>query len=267
MLASLQASIGKAVRVGGAALEKLGRTLEVNPNVDRLQPSLRVVKLGKSVPATKDGVFVAPTASVIGNVTIGSDTSVWYGAVIRGDVNSITIGDNCSIGDRAMVHCSGITVNKPTLIGNRVVIGVGAIVHGCTLEDETLVGEGAQVLDGARVAKHAMVAPGAVVGQGKVVTSGQLWAGVPAVYVRDLNAAEKASIAATANSNSQWAIKHAVEDAKNWRQVAAELDDYEQMVGRNEVSSFWCGDMNFQMSTTESPRPHHFYQLFFFSPT
>jgi len=235
MLSSLQAGISKAVRAGGAALETLGRAVEAGAgNVDKLQPSIRVMKLGKATPSVAGNAFVAPTASVIGSVTVGAQSSVWYGAVIRGDVNSITIGEKCSIGDRAMVHCSGIMANKPTVIGNGVVIGAGAIVHGCTLEDETLVGEGAQILDGARVAKHAMVAPGAVVGQGKVVASGQLWGGVPAAYLRDLTATEKLSIKATADNNQVWAAKHSEEVDKPWEVVLADTDDFEQMAGRNE---------------------------------
>ena len=190
--------------------------------------------LGKDAPVIKAGVFVAPSASVIGRVQIGQSSSVWYGAVVRGDVNSITIGDGVSVGDRAMIHCSGIMANRPTVIGHRCVIGAGAIVHGCTLEDESFVGEGAQVLDGAKVQKHAMVAAGAVVGQGKVVASGQLWAGVPAVHVRDLTAAEKVSIAATAADNVEWAAMHAKEAAKSWATIAQEEDDWQQVAHRNE---------------------------------
>lgn len=198
-----------------------------------MQPSLRVLKLGKDTPVIK-AAFIAPSAAVIGRVQIGSNSSVWYGAVVRGDVNSITIGDGVSIGDRAMIHCSGIGADKPTVIGHRCVIGAGSIVHGCSLEDESFIGEGAQVMDGAKVQKHAMVAAGALVGQGKVVATGQLWAGVPAVYVRDLTSGEKASIAATAADNAEWAAMHAKECAKTWQTIAQEEDDWEQTVHRNE---------------------------------
>ena len=253
VMASVLAGISRAVRSAGAALERAGLSLE-GGNVDKLQPAIRVMKLGKATPTIGSGAFVAPTASVIGNVKLGADSSVWYGAVVRGDVNSITVGDRVSIGDRAMVHCSGISANKPTVIGNGVVIGAGAIVHGCTLEDESLVGEGAQVLDGAWVAKHAIVAPGAVVGQGKVVASGQLWAGVPAAYVRDLSPAERAAIPAAAANSQAWAAKHAEEAAKPWEIAHADLDAYEQTVGRNEYyyRRLTTAQMQYKLGEVES---------------
>lgn len=167
-------------------------------------------------------------------VQIGSSSSVWYGAVIRGDVNTIDIGENVTVGDRAMIHCSGIGANKPTKIGNNVVIGAGAIVHGCTLQDECYVGQGAQILDGATVSKNAMVSAGSVLGQGKVVPSGQLWSGIPAIYKRDLTQAEIASISAQAKDNVEWALLHAKESSKNWETIESECEDYEQTINRNE---------------------------------
>ena len=149
-------------------------------------------------------------------------------------MNKITIGDSVTIGDRAMVHVSGLSVNHPTKIGDRVVVGAGAIVHGCTLEDECVVGEGAQVLDGAIVQKHAIVAPGSVVSPKKTVPSGQLWAGVPAVYVRDLTAAEVSSIGKIVSENVEWASLHALETAKSWETIEQEEYDWDQKVNRNE---------------------------------
>lgn len=181
-----------------------------------------------------DGPFISPTASVIGNVRIGSKTSVWYGAIIRGDVNSITIGEQCSIGDRAMLHCSGISENKPTLIGNKVIIGAGAIVHGCTLEDECMIGYGAQILDGAKVSKYSIVAPGSVLRQEKVVASGQLWGGIPAAFIRDLTVQEKNSISITAAENRKWAEKYSKETNLPWRLVEIETSKYLQVLGRND---------------------------------
>ena len=105
-----------------------------------VQPSTKIVQYGKDIPVFA-GNFIAPSAAVIGKVNVGKDSSVWYGAVVRGDVNSITIGDGVTIGDRAMIHCSGIAGDHPTVIGNKVVVGAGAIVHGATLEDDCLIGE------------------------------------------------------------------------------------------------------------------------------
>ena len=152
-----------------------------------------------------------------------------------GDVNTVTIGEGVSIGDRALIHCGSIaTQNKPTVIGNRVVIGAGAIVHGATLADECMVGEGAQVMDGAQVQKHAMVAAGSVVAAGKTVSSGQMWAGVPAVYVRDLSPLEVVNITTIAAENAQLATVHATEAAKSWEAIEVDEYNWEQSVRRNE---------------------------------
>jgi len=255
MASSVAGAVGKALRAAGKALDAVGRSFEVVPYVEKLQPSTRAVKLGAHVPAITNA-FVAPTATVIGQVTVGSQSSIWYGAVLRGDVNTISIGEGVTIGDRAMIHCSGgATFNKPTVIGNRAVVGAGAIVHGATLADESMVGEGAQVLDGATVQKHAVVAPGALVAMGKVVPSGQLWAGVPAAYVRDLSVAEVANIAATAAENVALAAVHAAETAKGWAVVEEDEYNWQQAVRRNE--SYWKRLSPEQMSYKLGELEHH----------
>jgi len=190
---------------------------------------------------------------VIGKVEIGKGASVWYGAVVRGDVNSITIGDGASIGDRAVIHCNGGQAGDfPTRIGSNAVVGAGAIIHGATLEAECMVGAAAQVMDGAVVQKHAMVQAGSLVGSGKVIKSGQLWGGIPAVYVRDLTVEEKQSIAASAASNAEWAVIHAAEGSKTWEQIGEELENFEQESGRapyyyqrlsEEAKSFKLGEI------------------------
>lgn len=106
------------------------------------------------------GSFVASSATVIGQVKIGAQSSVWYGAVLRGDDNTITIGENVTIGDRVMVHASKYPKPAPTVVGNKAVINSGAILHGCTVEDGAVIGEGAQVLDNARVGAQAVLAAG-----------------------------------------------------------------------------------------------------------
>jgi carbonic anhydrase/acetyltransferase-like protein (isoleucine patch superfamily) len=136
---------------------------------------------------------------------------------ILGDESYITIGEGTTIGDRVMVHCTQYPKELPTLVGKNVVVNAGAILHGCVLEDGSLVGEGAQVMDGAKVGKGAMVAPGAFVGIGKSVPAGQLWAGVPARYVRDVSEAETSKIAAAAFENATLAAEHAQENAKTWQ--------------------------------------------------
>jgi gamma-carbonic anhydrase len=147
-----------------------------------------------------------------------------------GDVNSIKIGDRTTIGDRAMIHC---TSEHATTIGDRVIVGSGAIIHGCTLEDESVVGTGSQVMDGAVVQKHAMVAAGSIVTSGKIVLSGQLWMGIPAIYKRDLTMEEISNIAVIGEENAELAVQHALENAKTWQVIEEETYEGQQVGDRN----------------------------------
>ncbi len=136
------------------------------------------------MPTIGKDVFLADTAVVVGDVRIGNSCSIWWSAVVRGDVNKITIGDGTNIQDGAVIHC---TYQKAaTTIGKHVSVGHNAIVHGCTLHDECLVGMGAIVMDHAVVQTHAIVAAGAVVLENTVVESGYIYAGVPAKKVKKI---------------------------------------------------------------------------------
>lgn len=138
---------------------------------------------GKS-PKSGDNCFFAETATIIGEVTMGNECSVWFGAVVRGDVHSIKMGNRVNIQDNATIHC---TYQKaPTNIGHNVSIGHNAIVHGCTLHDNVLVGMGAIVMDGCVVESNSIIAAGAVVLEGTHVPSGTIFAGVPAKKVKDI---------------------------------------------------------------------------------
>lgn len=143
-------------------------------------------------PTIAADAFIAPNATIIGNVVIGARSSVWFNCVLRGDVNQITVGERTNIQDGTIVHVS--TYDGPSTIGNDVLIGHAAIIHGCTLEDGSFVGMAATVLDDAVVEKGAMVAAGALVGPRKRIPAGQLWAGTPARFVRDLKPAEAEEI-------------------------------------------------------------------------
>lgn len=112
--------------------------------------------------------------------SLRKNTSVWYGAAIRGDVNKVVIGENTNIGDRSVVHVAKIQGDYPTFIGDNVTVGPGAIIHAATLQSNCMVGAGAQVLDGAVIESLAIIAPGAVVTPKTVVPMKQLWAGSPA---------------------------------------------------------------------------------------
>lgn len=136
-------------------------------------------------PQIPDDCYVAENATIVGDVVFGDSCSVWFNAVIRGDVNAIAIGNKVNIQDGAIVHC---TYQKyATVIGNNVSIGHNAIVHGCTIHDNVLIGMGAIVMDNCVVESNSIVAAGAVVTQNTHITSGSIWAGVPAKKVKDID--------------------------------------------------------------------------------
>jgi carbonic anhydrase/acetyltransferase-like protein (isoleucine patch superfamily) len=128
---------------------------------------------------------VAPNATIVGDVTMGDECSVWFNAVLRGDVNFIKVGNKVNVQDGAVIHC---TYQKyGTTIGNNVSIGHNAIVHGCVIEDNVLVGMGAIVMDNCRVGSHSIIAAGAVVLENTVIEPGSIYAGVPAKKVKEIS--------------------------------------------------------------------------------
>lgn len=147
--------------------------------------------------------FLADNAAVIGEVTMGDNCTVWFGAVVRGDVNSITIGDNSNIQDGAIIH--GTFEKAKTVIGSNVSIAHNAVVHGCTLEDNVLVGMGAIIMDDSVVGSGSVIAAGAVVLPGTNIPSGSVYAGVPAKKVKDIGEEMKAVIVRTARNYPMYA--------------------------------------------------------------
>lgn len=136
-------------------------------------------------PQMGERCFIAPNATIVGDVIMGQDCSVWFNAVIRGDVNSIRMGDKVNVQDGAVIHC---TFEKTrAIIGNNVSIGHNAIVHGCVIENNVLIGMGAIVMDNARVGSNSIVAAGAVVLENTVIEPGSIYAGVPAKKVKDIS--------------------------------------------------------------------------------
>jgi len=156
-----------------------------------------VLAFGDQVPRVADDVFVATGAVVIGDTEIGAGSSIWFNAVVRGDVNEIRIGARTNIQDGTIVHVT--TDGHGTYIGDDVTVGHNAIIHACTIHNRSLIGMGACLLDGVVVESGAMVAAGALVTPGKTVLSGQLWAGRPARFMRDLNAVGLAEIEESAS--------------------------------------------------------------------
>jgi carbonic anhydrase/acetyltransferase-like protein (isoleucine patch superfamily) len=150
-----------------------------------------LVRIGDAVPSVPESAWVAPNATLIGSVTLAEGASVFYGAVLRGDVDSITLGAGSNIQDNVVVHCDA---GKPTTIGASVSVGHAAVLHGCTIEDGVLIGMGATVLNLAVIGEGSLVAAGAVVLEGTVVPPGSLVAGVPAKVRRELTEEERAGI-------------------------------------------------------------------------
>src|SRR6266700_6405731 len=128
-------------------------------------------------PGFGKNVFIAPNATIVGDVVMGNDCSVWFNAVVRGDVNSIRIGNKVNIQDGAVIHCT--YKRTQAIIGNNVSIGHNAIVHGCNVQDNVLIGMGAIVMDNAEVGSNSIIAAGAVVLEGTKIPSGSIYAGVP----------------------------------------------------------------------------------------
>jgi carbonic anhydrase/acetyltransferase-like protein (isoleucine patch superfamily) len=144
------------------------------------------------LPTIAKDVFVAENAIVIGDVHIGEESNVWFGCVIRGDVNHIRIGARTNIQDGTVIHVTRKT--GPTLIGSGITIGHSVLLHACTLEDDCFIGMHSTVMDGAVVESGAWVAAGALVTPGKRILKGQIWAGNPARYLRDMKPEEVAFI-------------------------------------------------------------------------
>ncbi len=136
-------------------------------------------------PTMGNDCFIAPNATIVGDVVLGDQCSIWFNAVLRGDVNSIRIGNKVNVQDGAVIHCTYL--RSKTIIGNNVSIGHNAIVHGCVIEDNVLVGMGSVIMDNAQIGSNSIIAAGAVVLENTIVEPGSIYAGVPAKKVKDIS--------------------------------------------------------------------------------
>ncbi|WP_416972847.1 gamma carbonic anhydrase family protein [Streptomyces sp. 4F14] len=164
-----------------------------------------ITGIGGREPEIDGEAFVAPTATVIGDVTLGAGASVWYGAVLRGDVESIAVGAASNIQDNCTLHADP---GFPVRVGERVSVGHNAVVHGATVEDDCLVGMGATILNGAVIGAGSLVAAQALVPQGMVVPPGSLVAGVPAKVRRELTAEERDGVTLNGTAYAELAKAH-----------------------------------------------------------
>ena len=164
-----------------------------------------ITGIGGREPKIDEDAFVAPTASVIGDVTLGAGASVWYGAVLRGDVERISVGASSNVQDNCTLHADP---GFPVSVGERVSIGHNAVVHGATVGDDCLIGMGATVLNGAVIGAGSLVAAQALVPQGMVVPAGSLVAGVPAKVRRELSAEEREGLTLNGTLYAELAQAH-----------------------------------------------------------
>jgi len=186
----------------------------------------RLINIGDRRPIVNQGAWVAPTASVIGSVQLGVNSTIWYGAVLRGDIHSIKIGILSHIGERSVIHVSGGKVAPPkgTYVGNNVIVEPGVILHACVIEDGVKIGSGSVIFDGAVVGKNSQISSGSVVTQGKQIPSGELWAGSPAKFVRKLEEDEILAVQNTSEEFYNLAKIHDVETSKPDHQIAQERE-------------------------------------------
>lgn len=155
------------------------------------RPGTTIIPIHGKAPHIHDSAFVAPGCVIIGDVEIGPDSSVWYNCVLRADVSRIVIGAGANIQDASVIHCDpprpGDPEGSPALIGDHVLVGHMAMIHGCVLEDHAFVGLGAIVMNKARIGSDAMLAAGAMLTEGKVIAPRTLWGGRPARFMRELD--------------------------------------------------------------------------------
>lgn len=166
-----------------------------------------------TAPVLPDSAFVAETAVVIGDVTLGPQASIWHHCTVRGDVNAITIGTASNIQDNSVVHVTHGTA--PTVIGDYVTVGHGAIIHGCTIRDTVLIGMGATVMDHADIGTHSIVGAGALVTKNTQVPPRSLVLGQPATVVRTLSDEEVATIRPYADNYVRYSNLHAGRETPN----------------------------------------------------
>ncbi|PNH08923.1 Gamma carbonic anhydrase 3, mitochondrial [Tetrabaena socialis] len=182
--------LGFAMRESGQALERVGCRLQgIYSFEEKLSRHASVLPMRYNVPSLAKSSWVAPSGMVAGSVTLGENSSVWYGAIVRGDFQPVTVGANSNIQDAAYVGATS-EFSPPVVIGDNVSIGHGAVLKGCTIGDNVLVGINAVISENVEVQAGAVVAAGAYVEEGAVVPSGEMWAGNPAKKLRNVKAGE-----------------------------------------------------------------------------
>ena len=174
---------------------------------------MAVYELDGTQPRVADSAWVADSAQVMGNVVLGEDSSVWFGTVIRGDTETITVGRGSNIQDASVLHAD---IGKPLTIGDNVTVGHQVMLHGCTIGDESLIGIGAIVLNGAKIGRHCLVGAGALVTEGKEFPDGSMIIGSPAKAVRQLTPEQMEGL--------RWSARHYVANARRFQAGLRKID-------------------------------------------
>ncbi|MBK7163559.1 MAG: gamma carbonic anhydrase family protein [Sphingomonadales bacterium] len=183
------------------------------------RPDVSIISIHGKTPQVDDSAFIAPGCRIIGDVTIGPEASIWYNCVLRADVSRIVIGARTNIQDGSVVHCDGPKPGEPecpTIIGDDVLIGHMAMVHGCTIKNRGFIGLGAIIMNGCLVEEDGMLGAGALLPEGKTIGPKELWVGRPAKLVRELP--EPALI------GMRMGVAHYVENGKAHAKAVASLD-------------------------------------------
>jgi len=162
------------------------------------RPDVSIISIHGKTPKIDDSAFIAPGCRIIGDVTIGPDVSIWYNCVLRADVSRIEIGRGSNVQDGSIIHCDGevpgVRPDFPTIIGEDVLIGHMAMVHGCIIKDKGFIGLSATIMNGCVVESQGMLAAGALLPEGKTIGARELWVGSPAKRLRELNDAALAGM-------------------------------------------------------------------------
>jgi len=216
--------LGSLLRGWGQKFEAVGKTLQGSAAYTETMGKHRTITAFQGNKGALSSTFVAPCASVIGNVNTGKGSSLWYGAVLRGDVNEIRIGSNSAIGERAVVHCASAEGSvggaaAATVVGDNVYVGALSILHACTIADGASIGVGSTILDGVKVGAGAIVEAASTVSPGKVIPAGEVWGGVPAAFIRKVSPDEAVALERTMSELSNLARIHAEECNKSWDEV------------------------------------------------
>ena len=235
---NISRAVGSAIRGVGKKLDAIGCKLEVSKYSEKLVVSTRSVPFKTETedspthththtlqsPAFPSSTFVAPTASLIGPLTVGPNSSIWYNAVVRADVNTLKIGSRTSIGDGCTVHVAKIAGDFGTMIGDDVTVGAGSVIHACTLGSRVMVGVGCQVLDGAVVGDDVILEAGCVITPGTKVGTGEVWGGSPGKMLRKATDYELREVRNVSERHVVLGTVHRIEHGKDFEQV---LEDAE----------------------------------------